>query len=289
MDAAVPRIGDNKLIVKVIELTDAADVRLADYVRLRDVNLRKSLESVHGLFLAEGEKVIRRALRAGYAPRSLLLTDRRRDALADLDDMVDAPLYVVPEPVARSLVGFDLHRGVLGSFHRTPLPPVADVLDGARRVVVLEDIVDHTNVGAIFRSAAGLGVEAVIMAPRCADPLYRRSVKVSMGAVFTLPYTRLDDWFSGLDMLRGLGFRLLALTPGPDSVPLGTALAGTGPDDRVALMLGTEGDGLSARWSELADTRVRIPMAGRDIDSLNVTAAAAIACHELLRTAHPAG
>ncbi|WP_106583971.1 TrmH family RNA methyltransferase [Murinocardiopsis flavida] len=274
--------------MKVIELTEAADPRLADYVRLRDVNLRKSLESVHGLFLAEGEKVIRRALRAGYAPRSLLLTERRRDALADLEGEVDAPLYVLPEPVARSLVGFDLHRGVLGSFHRKPLPAVADVLAGARRVVVLEDIVDHTNVGAIFRSAAGLGVDAVVMAPRCADPLYRRSVKVSMGAVFTLPYTRLDDWFGGLETLRALDFRLLALTPGPDSVTLGAALSGTGPTDRIALMLGTEGDGLSARWSELADTRVRIPMAGRDIDSLNVTAAAAIACHELLRTAHPA-
>ncbi|MFC4560715.1 TrmH family RNA methyltransferase [Nocardiopsis mangrovi] len=271
--------------MNVIEVTDPGDGRLADYVRLRDVNLRRSLEAEHGLFMAEGEKVIRRALRAGFEPRSLLLTRRRLAALADVAESVAAPVYVVADDVAEAVVGFDLHRGALASVRRRPLPPPAEVLSGARRVVVLEDIVDHTNVGAIFRSAAGLGIDALLLAPRCADPLYRRSVKVSMGAVFTQPYARLDDWYGGLDDLRGRGFRLLALTPGPGSLPLADALAASGPADRVALLLGTEGDGLSSRWLDQADAAVRIPMAGRDVDSFNVTAAAAIACYELVRAA----
>ncbi|WP_306368528.1 RNA methyltransferase [Nocardiopsis sp. CC223A] len=275
----------------VIEIDDPADPRLADYTRLRDVNLRRHLEAEHGLFMAEGEKVIRRAAAAGYAPRSFLLTRRRAEALAGL--VADAPLYLVPEETAERLVGFDLHRGALAAFHRRPLPSLAEVLAGARGIVVLEDLVDHTNVGAIFRSAAGLGVDAVVLAPRCADPLYRRAVKVSMGAVFTLPYTRLDDWYGGLDELRAAGFHLMALTPGEGSRPLREALAGAGPEHGVGLLLGTEGDGLSARWLERADARVHIPMSGRDVDSLNVTAAAAIACYELAHrdggTAHRGG
>ncbi|MDA8372093.1 MAG: RNA methyltransferase [Nocardiopsaceae bacterium] len=270
----------------IIEVADPNDGRLADYVRLRDVNLRKSLEAEHGLFMAEGEKVIRRALRAGFVPRSLLLTERRLKALADIADSAGVPVYVVAEEVAEALVGFDLHRGALASFHRRPLASPAEVLSGARRVVVLEDIVDHTNVGAIFRSAAGLGIDAVLLAPRCADPLYRRSIKVSMGAVFTQPYSRLDDWYSGLGSLRGQGFRLMALTPGADSAPLAEALGGAAQDQRIALLLGTEGDGLSSRWLDQADVRVRIPMAGRGVDSFNVTAAAAIACYELVRGVH---
>ncbi|TDQ49279.1 TrmH family RNA methyltransferase [Actinorugispora endophytica] len=266
--------------MNVIEVPDADDERLADYVRLRDVNLRKSLEAEHGLFMAEGEKVVRRALRAGYRPRSLLLTERRAAALADVVGTVRAPVYTVAESVAERLVGFDLHRGVLASFQRKPLPGVDEVLAGARRVVVLEDVVDHTNVGAIFRSAAGLGVDAIVLAPRCADPLYRRAVKVSMGAVFTMPYTRLDDWHGGLEGLRERGFALLAMTPAPDSVTLAEAVGdGAG---KYALLLGSEGDGLSFRWMDQADVRVRIPMAERDVDSLNVTAAAAIACYELV-------
>ncbi|CAM3856801.1 RNA methyltransferase [Nocardiopsis rhodophaea] len=271
--------------MSVIEVPDPSDERLADYVRLRDVNLRKSLEAEHGLFMAEGEKVIRRALRAGFEPRSMLLTERRRNALDDVRESVDAPLYIVSEDVAASLVGFDLHRGALASFRRRPLPAVDDVLRGARRVVVLEDIVDHTNVGAIFRSASGLGIDAILLAPRCADPLYRRSVKVSMGAVFTQPYTRLDDWYGGLQTVRERGFGLLALTPGAGSLPLADALDRAGRDRPIALLLGTEGDGLSSHWLDQADVGVRIPMAGRDVDSFNVTAAAAIACYELVRTA----
>ncbi|MFI6575006.1 TrmH family RNA methyltransferase [Nocardiopsis sp. NPDC050513] len=269
--------------MSVIRVTDPADPRLADYTSLRDVNLRRHLEAEYGLFMAEGEKVIRRAVSAGFEPRSFLLTERRAEALDDVVAGGTAPLYVVGEDTARRLVGFDLHRGALAAFHRRPLPGLDDVLAKARTVVVLEDLVDHTNVGAIFRSAAGLGVDAAVLAPRCADPLYRRSVKVSMGAVFTLPYTRLDDWHGGLDTLREAGFHLMALTPGEGSLPLRDAMSALGPSDRVGLLLGTEGDGLSSRWLERATARVHIPMADRDVDSLNVTAAAAIACYELVR------
>lgn len=267
----------------VIRVSDPADPRLADYTRLRDVNLRRHLEAEHGLFMAEGDKVIRRAAAAGFVPRSFMLTERRAEALDDLVAAHSAPLYVVSEDTARQLVGFDLHRGALAAFHRRALPSLGGVLSEARSIVVLEDLVDHTNVGAIFRSAAGLGVDAAVLAPRCADPLYRRAVKVSMGAVFTLPYTRLDDWYGGMDALRAAGFDLMALTPGQGSVPLHEAMVRYAPGDRIGLLLGAEGDGLSARWLEGATARVHVPMAERAVDSLNVTAAAAVACYELTR------
>jgi len=286
------------------------DPRLADYVRLTDVELRKSLEAEHGLFMAEGEKVIRRAAAAGYAVRSLLATERKAAALADLADLAaacGAPAYVVPEPVAERLTGYHVHRGALAAMTRRPLPAVAGVLGRAgapdladmaghssvggavrdtgpaSRILVLEDIIDHGNVGGIFRCAAALGVDAVILSPRCADPLYRRAIKVSMGAVFAIPYARMTDWYAGLAELRAAGFRLLALTPDQsaaqlDKVPLG---------ERVGLMLGTEGDGLSSRWLHEADAPVCIPMhqgaLAAGVDSLNVVAAAAIACHSLMR------
>ncbi len=155
-----------------------------------------------------------------------------------------------------SITGFQVHRGALASLERLPLPSLDDVLTGARRVVICEDIVDHTNIGAIFRCAAALGVDAAVLAPRCADPLYRRSVKVSMGAVFALPYARMTDWHNDLSVLRAVGFQLLALTPDPDAEPIDDVKTG----DRRALLLGSEGDGLSSRWLHEADHRVRIPM-----------------------------
>jgi tRNA G18 (ribose-2'-O)-methylase SpoU len=159
--------------------------------------------------------------------------------------------------------------------HRRPLPSVADVLVGARTVVVLEDVVDHTNVGAIFRSSAALGVDAVLLSPRCADPLYRRSVKVAMGAVFSMPYARLDDWYGAVQALSDDGFTTVALTPASDAVDIEQAVAG---QERVALLMGTEGHGLSPRWLESADRRAVIPMSSRT-DSLNVAAATAVACY----------
>jgi tRNA G18 (ribose-2'-O)-methylase SpoU len=263
-------------VSSLVPVGDAGDPRLKDYVRLTDVSLRKSLEAAHGLFVAEGELVIRRAIGAGYPVRSLLVTSDRLAGLADLAAGCAGPVYVVSPEVAHQLTGYRVHRGALASMRRLPLPPVGEVISGARRVVVLEDIVDHTNVGAIFRCVAALGFGGVVLAPRCADPLYRRSVRVSMGAVFAVPYARLDDWREGLARVRVAGFRLLALTPAPDAVPIDEAPAG----DRLALLLGTEGDGLSARWRNQADLSVRIPMSG-GVDSLNVASAAAIACYLL--------
>ena len=266
-----------------IPVSNVDDQRLADYVALTDVHLRRKLETAHGLFVAEGERVIRRAIAAGYQVRSLLVTQDRLAGLADLAASCPGPVYVIAPAAAEALTGYRVHRGPLASMHRRPLPAVAGLVaavtdrkGAAARVVVLEDIVDHANVGAIFRCAAALGFDAVILAPRCADPLYRRAVKVSMGAVFSVPYARLDDWRHGLGGLRQAGFRMLALTPAPDAVPIGQVPAG-GP---IALLVGTEGDGLSARWLAAADLRVRIPMSG-GVSSLNVASAAAIACYLL--------
>ena len=269
-----------------IEVPDPADPRLADYVSLTDSALRLSMESRDGVFVAEGEKVIRRALAAGFEARSLLVTAGRLARLGSLAQECAGPVYVVPDDVARQLTGYQVHRGALASMARRELPPVARVLKGARRVVVLEDLVDHGNVGAIFRCAAALGTDAVILSPRCADPLYRRAVKVSMGAVFAIPYARMADWYAGLAQVRAAGFRLLALTPDQSATPISAALGpGSHPGGRVALLLGTEGDGLSSRWRHEADDCVCIPMAphamAAGVDSLNVVAAAAIACHAL--------
>ena len=272
---------DTGPVATIVEVREAGDPRLADFVHLTDVRLRKSLESAHGLFVAEGEKVIRRALAAGYPPRSLLITERRLAGAADLLSACPSAAYVVPDAVAEQLTGFAVHRGVLASMARRPGRAVGDVLAGARRLTVLEDIVDHTNVGAIFRCAAAFGLDAVVLAPRCADPLYRRAVRVSMGAVFAIPYARMTDWYGGLAELRGAGFRLLALTPDPSAVPIEAVPAA----ERSALMLGAEGDGLSSRWLGEADQAICIPMApgarAAGVDSLNVVAAAAVACHVL--------
>ena len=266
-------------MARLVEVTDPDEPCLADYRDLRDVELRKSLEAEHGLFIAEGEKVVRRAVEAGYEPRSFLMAERWLEGLSDVLATADAPCYVVTEGLAEQVTGFHVHRGALASLHRRPLPSVDDVLDGARRVLVLEDIVDHTNVGAILRSGAALGVDAVLLSPRCADPLYRRSVKVAMGAVFSLPWTRVADWYDALPDLSRRGFTTVAMTLAPDAVPLEDAVRGL---DRVALVLGGEGHGLSPRWEQAADRRAIIPMAP-GIDSLNVAAATAVACYALQR------
>jgi tRNA G18 (ribose-2'-O)-methylase SpoU len=264
-------------------VTDPADPRLADYVSLTDVQLRRRLEPALGLFIAEGELVIRRAIAAGYPARSLLLVQDKAGLAADLGAAAGAPVYVVPASLAQALTGFRVHRGALASMQRRSLPAVAEVLAGARRVVVLEDMVDHTNVGAIFRSVAALGFDAVVLAPRCADPLYRRSVRVSMGSVFAVPYARLTDWAGGLQELRAHGFRLVALTPDEQATPIGE-LAATAS---LAMLVGTEGSGLSARWAAAADVAARIPMRN-GIDSLNVGSAVAIACYLLGGDREPA-
>jgi len=265
--------------VNRVPVTDAADPRLSDYVALRDTSLRKSLESERGLFIAEGEKVIRRAIEAGHRTRSFLLAERWIPGLADLIDLhPDAPVYVVSEDLAEAVTGFHVHRGALASLHRAEPTPMADLL-GLRRLVVAEDIVDHTNVGAILRNAAGLGWDGVLLAPRAADPLYRRSIKVSMGTVFSLPWARVDDWATAIPSLRAAGFTVVALALTPDAVGLDDLVA-AGVPDKLAIVVGTEGEGLSRRWIEQADAVVSIPMA-HGVDSLNVAAATAVACWAL--------
>jgi len=292
-------------MAQIVVVDDPDDLRLADYVRLTDVRLRTSMEAAHGLFMAEGEKVIRRAVAAGYGVRSMLVTPDRMAELADVAQACGGPVYVISHEVAERVTGYRVHRGALAAMNRRALPSVADVLAGrghdaaapdaasaaqhrlARapgwpgRIVVLEDLVDHGNVGGVFRCAAALGTDAVILSPRCADPLYRRAIKVSMGSVFAIPYARMTDWRGGLAEIRAAGFAVLALTPDQSAVPLDDVpMAG-----RVALLLGTEGDGLSSRWLGEADQAVCIPMSAGamalGVDSLNVVAAAAIACHGL--------
>ncbi len=259
-------------------ITDPGDPRLADYVSLTDVALRRRTEPERGLYVAESEKVIRRALAAGHRPRSFLMAARW---LTDLADVVaqaregGIPVYAGDHDVIETLTGFHLHRGALAAMQRPVLPPVRELLAGARRVLVLEDIVDHTNVGACFRSAAALGVDAVLVTPRCADPLYRRSVRVSMGTVFQVPWTRIEPWpRGGPEVLREHGFTVAAFALAGDAVTL-DALAAD-PPERLALVLGTEGDGLTRHTIAAADLAVRIPMAG-GVDSLNVAAACAVA------------
>jgi tRNA G18 (ribose-2'-O)-methylase SpoU len=258
---------------RLTEVTSADDERLADYHALTDVELRTRFEPPQGLFIAEGELVVRRALRAGYAPRSLLMSPDWLERMSGLIEAVDAPLYVADASVLEQVTGYHVHRGALASFHRRPLPSPADVIANARRLVVLEDVVSHTNLGAVFRCAAALGMDAVLLSPSCADPLYRRAVRVSMGEVFALPYARADRWPGALDDLRDTGFAVVALTPADDAVPLDEVRYDD--DARLAVLLGSEGPGLSDRAMRRADLRVRIPMA-RGVDSLNVAAAAAV-------------
>ena len=263
------------MMARLVTVDDPADPRLADYRDLRDMQLRRHLEAEHGLFVAEGEKVVRRAVTAGFPVRSLLMAPQWLDGLADVLQATDAPCYVVSEALAESVTGFHVHRGALASLERRALPGVTQVLAEARTVLVLEDVVDHTNVGAAFRSAAALGVDAAVLSPRCADPLYRRSVKVAMGAVFSLPYARLEDWYDGVPTLGRAGFTTVALTPADDAVSIEKALAGV---DRLALLVGSEGPGLSERWQRAADVRAAIAMSP-GIDSLNLAAATAVACY----------
>lgn len=247
---------------------------LRDYHGLTDVALRSRREPAEGLFIAEGEKVIRRAVAAGYPVRSLLVERKWVGGLAEVIESGSAPAYIADVDLLHDVTGYAVHRGALAAMERMPLPDPGTLIASARRVAVLEDVNNHTNVGAIFRSAAGLGVDAVLLNPGCADPLYRRSVRVSMGAVFAVPWARLDDWPGGLDLLRAQGFVVAALALRDDAADLDHLVARA--PERLALMVGAEGDGLSRHAVSGADLVVRIPMAG-GVDSLNVAAAAAVA------------
>jgi tRNA G18 (ribose-2'-O)-methylase SpoU len=264
----------------VISVTDAADPRLADYRGLTDVALRRTLEAERGLYMAEGAKVIARALRAGHTPRSVLASHKWIDGITDVlgADAAEVTVFEAPEDVLEQVTGFQVHRGALAAMHRPELPSVAELVRDARRVVVLEGIVDHTNVGAIFRSVAGIGADAVIVSPTCADPLYRRSVKVSMGTVFQVPWTRAQSWPGVLDELRDAGFVVAGMALAEGAVPLDEFAFEE--HEKVALVMGTEGDGMTRTALNHVDVPVVIPMAG-GVDSLNVAAASAVALWEL--------
>jgi tRNA G18 (ribose-2'-O)-methylase SpoU len=268
----------------IITITDLADPRLADYAHLTDVALKKARGSEHGLYLAESLLVMQRALRAGHEPRSVLaLGGSVDDAVRAVGDR-DIPIFVGPGDLLEELTGYVLHRGLIASMHRPALPSVESLLAGsegsagARRIVVLENVADPTNVGAIFRSVAAIGADAVLVTPRCSDPFYRRAIRVSMGTVLQVPWTRVGDWPSTRETLIAAGFHLAALALTDDAVDL-RAFAATAPE-RVALVLGAEGEGLTDEAIAAADTVVQIPMA-HGIDSLNVAATAAVAMYAL--------
>ncbi|MEU7907756.1 RNA methyltransferase [Actinoplanes sp. NPDC049118] len=265
-----------------LSITDPDDPRIADYRALTDLELRTRWEPPNGLFIAEGELVIQRALRAGYRLRSALVDEKRVDQLSGLP--ADAPLYSAAPRVLEAVTGFHVHRGILASFHRRELPTLDQLLSGARRLAVLEGLNTHTNLGALFRSAAALGIDAIVLSPTCADPLYRRAVRVSMGEVFAIPYVKTEDWPKSLAAVRAAGFTLLAMTPAPDAVALQELTATQ--RERPALLLGAEGPGLTREALAASDVRVAIPM-HNNVDSLNVATAAAIAFWELTRADTP--
>lgn len=255
------------------------DAALKDYTGLTDVALRSVREPAEGLYIAESLKVLSRALGAGHHPRSIITTEewvaRLRDLEADYEAaLAETPVYVGSTAIVEQLTGFHVHRGTLASMTRPTLPDVASLVKSARRVVVLENIVDHTNVGAVFRSVAGLGADAVIVSPSCADPLYRRSVRVSMGTVMQVPWTRATSFDNWREPLRDAGFHVAALALEEGARSLEDMAAEN--HDRLAIVLGTEGEGLSAEAVASADSVVSIPMA-HGVDSLNVAAASAVA------------
>ncbi|MCM2577106.1 TrmH family RNA methyltransferase [Streptomyces meridianus] len=289
-------------MAELITLDDPADPRLHDYTGLTDVGLRRRREPAEGLFIAEGEKVIRRALQAGYAMRSMLLSAKWAGVMGDVTEAADAPVYLVDPALAEQVTGYHVHRGALASMQRKPLAAAAQLLTArrvepaepekepvgiavtapsgrpqertVRRVAVFEDIVDHANIGAAFRNAAALGVDAVLLTPRCADPLYRRSVKVSMGAVLQVPWTRLESWPTDVAGLRSEGFTVAALCLSDRAITLDELAARN--EGKLALVFGTEGAGLAPATLAAADEHVRIPMEA-GVDSLNVAAASAVA------------
>ncbi|MFF4081849.1 TrmH family RNA methyltransferase [Streptomyces sp. NPDC001777] len=286
----------------LITIDDPDDPRLHDYTGLTDVELRRRREPAEGLFIAEGEKVIRRARHAGYEMRSMLLSAKWIDLMRDVIDEVPAPVYAVSPELAERVTGYHVHRGALASMQRRPLPTAEELLTTAlgtadaetaaddrtgpaaappgpgdrtvRRVAVFEDIVDHANLGAAFRNAAALGIDAVLLTPRCADPFYRRSVKVSMGGVFQVPWTRMESWPKDVGILRSAGFTLAALCLSERAITLDELAARD--DEKLALVFGTEGAGLTPGTLAAVDEHVRIPM-DAGVDSLNVAAASAVA------------
>ena len=267
----------------VVDVDDPADPRLDDFRDLNSVDRRPDLPSGKGLVIAEGVLVVQRMLASRFRPRAMLGTDRRLHELAADLDATDVPYYRATAEVMADVVGFHLNRGVLAAAQRPGELTVDQVLEGARTVAVLEGVNDHENLGSIFRNAAGLGLDGVIFGIGCADPLYRRAVRVSMGHVLLVPYAWATAWPADLYMLCDKGFRVVAMTPDPAVATLSEVMTSVG-DDRVAILVGAEGPGLTETAMRASDIRVRIPMS-RGTDSLNVATAAALAFYERIRLA----
>lgn len=281
--------------MRFVHLESIDDERVSAYVNLTEIQLRNRLEPSKGLFIAESPKVIDRALAAGREPISLLVEEPWIEGMTDEFSFIDGhwgpdvPVYIASPDQLKRLTGYRLHRGALSAMRRCPLPSVAEMCEGATRVAVMENIVDHTNVGALMRSAAALDVDAVLVTPSCGDPLYRRAARVSMGTVFQIPWTRIGGedkhyWpFRGIDELKSLGFTTVAMALEDDSISLDELTRRLDNDpsetdhiDKLALIFGTEGDGLSHHTIARADLTVKIPMA-HGVDSLNVAASSAVA------------
>jgi tRNA G18 (ribose-2'-O)-methylase SpoU len=265
----------------VVDVDDPADPRLDDFRDLNSIDRRPDLPSGKGLVIAEGVLVVQRMLASRFVPRAFLGTDRRLGELADDLRSTTAPYYRASAEVMAAVIGFHLNRGVLGAAPRPPAPSIPEVVNGARTVAVLEGVNDHENLGSMFRNAAGLGVDAVVFGMGCADPLYRRAVRVSMGHALLVPYASYVSWPGDLNLLRDDGFALVAMTPDRGAQTMAAAMQ-TLAHEKVAILVGAEGPGLTERTMRVSDVRVRIPMA-RGTDSLNVATAAALAFYERAR------
>lgn len=274
------------VVPQIVPIDDAADLRVSDYVGLTDPDLRRkrqrTADADGAYFIAEGMVVIRQLLRSPYRVRSLFLTPARLATLEPELVGLTAPVYVASQEVVNEVSGFHLHRGAIASAHRDPLPAAAALAAGGDLMVITEGLNDHENLGALFRNAAAFGADGVLLDPTSADPLYRRSVRVSVGQVLHVPFARVRPWPGGIALLREQGFEVLALTPSADAEDI----ARIDLRPRQALLLGAEGPGLSPAALGAADRRVRIPMAGA-VDSLNVATAAALALHHLARLPRP--
>jgi tRNA G18 (ribose-2'-O)-methylase SpoU len=268
----VPEILNPERIMQVADLSDA---RLDEYLRLSEAHLRMRTDVENGLYIAESTKVVQRAINAGHVPRSFLLAAKHLDQLAEeFNRFPDAPIFIGDDRQLQDLVGFHLHRGAMASMNRPEPLDLSQVLEASSRVAILEDIADHTNLGAIIRSASGLGVDAVLLTPKCVDPWYRRSARVSMGTVFDLPWVRMLSWPEDIRTLKQHGYQMLAMELTDDAIPLNEVQITAG--QKVAMILGNEGRGVTAQALEAVDQTVIIPM-HREVDSLNVGAASAIA------------
>lgn len=261
-------------------VTDSADPRLDDFRNLNHSDSRPDLPGGKGLVIAEGPLVVGRLLESRYPVRAIVGFPAKLDAFLSEHEVGDIPVHEVSRETLADVAGFDMHRGLLAAADRTPEPTVAEVIEGARTLVILEGVGDHENIGSMFRNAAGMGVDAVLFGNGCADPLYRRVVRVSMGHVLRLPFAHLDGsyttWQRSLEELRAAGFHLVSLTPDPAAAHLEDALAGR---EKVALLVGAEGPGLTEHAMRATDIRARIPMAP-GTDSLNLATSAAIAFYE---------